>query len=363
MFKGVKPILTIFLVGYTSMSIGQNLIENPSFEMNSECPKRMGNFNIDLPHWSTPTRGTTDYFNSCSSLMGVSDNFKGSQEPFHGKGYAGFYVIAPEDYREYIQAEISSTLVKGKKYRISFYVSLAEKSDYAIRELGVLFAEKKVAMNSKSYLSKTQIYSILDNSFNFQEVRSSKFLSSEKKWVKLSAEFMAQGNENFMILGNFNNNATTRRIATKKDLQIGAYYYIDMVSLTGMDRETMAVEHDYEPNKTHIFKDVLFEFDRAHLLETEKKGIDALYAHLVANNSFKVMIKGHTDKIGSANYNKKLSARRAEAVAAYLIQSGLEKERIVWKGFGATLPIGDNGTEEGRQRNRRVEFILSKEVQ
>ncbi|MEJ1222817.1 OmpA family protein [Sediminicola sp. 1XM1-17] len=357
-----KPLLTLFLVGYASVSMGQNLIENPSFEMNSECPKRMGNFNIDLPHWSTPTRGTTDYFNSCSTLMGTNDNFKGKQEPFHGKGYAGLYVIAPEDYREYIQAEISSTLKKGKKYRISFYVSLAEKSDYAIRELGVLFAEKKVAMNSKNYLSKTQIYSILDNSFNFQEVSSSKFMSSEKKWVKLSTEFTALGSENFMILGNFNNNTTTRRIETKKDLQIGAYYYIDMVSLVGIDKDVV-VEQDYELNKTHIFKDVLFEFDRSHLLETEKKGIDALYAHLMANSSFKVMIKGHTDKIGSASYNKKLSAKRAEAVANYLLQSGLEKERIIWKGFGASIPIGDNGTEEGRQRNRRVEFILSKEVQ
>lgn len=327
--------------------------------MHKECPKRMGNFNIDLPHWSTPTRGTTDYFNSCSTSMGISNNFKGSQKPFHGNGYAGFYVIAPEDYREYIQAEISGTLVKGNKYRLSFYISLAEKSDYAIRDLGVLFAENKISLNNRNYLSKTQIYSIQDNTFNFQEIRGSKYLTSDKKWVKLSMEFVAEGMENYMILGNFDNNASTRRIDTKKDLKIGAYYYIDMIFLSGMDSE----EVDYELNKIHIFKDVLFEFDRSHLLETEKKGINALYAYLQANNSFKVEIKGHTDKIGSAVYNQNLSTKRAEAVAMYLLQLGLQKDRIIWNGFGATKPIGDNGSPEGRQRNRRVEFVLFKDLE
>lgn len=363
MFQSLRPLVTIILLVNFSLCIGQNLIKNPSFEMHAECPKRMGNFNIDLPYWSTPTRGTTDYFNSCSKLMGVHDNFKGTQEPFHGKGYSGFYVIAPEDYREYIQAEITRTLEKGKKYSVSFYVSLAEKSDYAIRDLGVLFAEKKISLNNKNYLSKSQIYSIEDNSFNFQEIRGSKYLSNDKKWVKLSTEFIAQGNENFMILGNFDNNASTRRIDTKKDLQIGAYYYIDMVSLIGVDPVTTTVQEDYELDITHIFKDVLFEFDRSHLLDTEKKGIEALYAFLQANNSLKVQIKGHTDKIGSAIYNKKLSTKRADAVAKYLLKLGLEKNRITWDGFGATKPISDNVTAEGRQRNRRVEFVISKELE
>ncbi len=363
MFQRLRLLLTLILLVNVSLGTGQNLIKNPSFEIHSECPKRMGNFNIDLPHWSTPTRGTTDYFNSCSKLMRIHGNFKGTQEPFHGKGYAGLYVIAPEDYREYIQAEITRTLEKGKKYRVSFYVSLSEKSDYAIRNLGVLFAEKKISLNNKNYLSKSQIYAIEDNTFNFQEIKGSKYLSNEKKWVKLSTEFVAEGTENYMILGNFDNNASTRRIDTKKDLKIGAYYYIDMVSLIGTDPVSMAVEEDYELDITHIFKDVLFEFDRSHLLDTEKKGIEALYAYLQANSSLKVTIKGHTDKIGSTTYNKRLSTKRAEAVSRYLIKLGLEKNRITWNGYGATRPIRDNSTEEGRQRNRRVEFLISQDLE
>ena len=363
MLRRLIPLLSILTMFNSAICLSQNLIKNPSFEIHAECPKRMGNFNIDLPSWSTPTRGTTDYFNSCSELMGVNSNFKGTQEPFHGNGYAGFYVIAPEDYREYIQAEISKTLEKGKKYQVSFYVSLAEKSDYAIRDIGVLFAEKKMSLNKKTYLSKTQIYSIKDNSFNFQTVLSSKFLTNDKKWVKLSTEFLAEGSENFMILGNFNNNATTRRVDTKIDLKIGAYYYVDMVSLIGVDPVNAAEDIDYELDVTYIFKDVLFEFDRSYLLETEKKGIDALYAYLKVNNHLKVIIKGHTDKIGSNAYNEKLSNKRAEAVSQYLMRLGLEKNRISWKGFGATKPLRDNNSVEGRQRNRRVEFLISKELE
>ncbi len=211
-------------------------------------------------------------------------------------------------------------------------------------------------------MSKSQIYSIDDNSFNFQDIKGSKFLSNDKKWVKLSTEFVAEGTENYMILGNFDNNASTRRIDTKKDLKIGAYYYIDMVSLIGTDPVTI-VEEDYELDKTHIFKDVLFEFDRSHLLDTEKKGIEALYVYLQTNSSLKVNIKGHTDKIGADLYNKKLSTKRAEAVSRYLLKLGLEKNRITWNGYGATKPLRENTTAEGRQRNRRVEFVISKDFE
>ena len=74
--------------------------------------------------WSTPTQGSTDYFNACSKVMSAPENFNGVQYPKSGEAYAGFYFYAPGDYREYIQAELTRTLRRGiKGYQLTFYVS------------------------------------------------------------------------------------------------------------------------------------------------------------------------------------------------------------------------------------------------
>ncbi len=72
----------------------------------------------------------------------------------------------------------------------------------------------------------------------------------------------------------------------------------------------------------------------------------------------KLSIEGHTDDVGSDKYNQKLSDQRAAAVRTYLIEKGIEAGRLVSKGWGEAKPIGDNTTEEGREQNRRVEFII-----
>lgn len=73
-----------------------------------------------------------------------------------------------------------------------------------------------------------------------------------------------------------------------------------------------------------------------------------------------IQINGHTDNIGSKERNLELSVGRAKAVYEYLISTGIEQNRLSYKGFGDTLPISSNDTDEGRAKNRRVEFqILS----
>jgi outer membrane protein OmpA-like peptidoglycan-associated protein len=71
-------------------------------------------------------------------------------------------------------------------------------------------------------------------------------------------------------------------------------------------------------------------------------------------------IQGHTDNVGGAEYNKTLSENRANAVKKYLVDKGVKSERITAKGFGLSKPIDTNDTPEGRAKNRRVEFIITK---
>jgi len=75
-----------------------------------------------------------------------------------------------------------------------------------------------------------------------------------------------------------------------------------------------------------------------------------------------LQVEGHTDSVGGAAYNQKLSRERAESVRAWLVkQGGIEGKRLVAKGFGLEKPVADNATEPGREQNRRVEFNIVKQ--
>jgi adhesin transport system outer membrane protein len=102
---------------------------------------------------------------------------------------------------------------------------------------------------------------------------------------------------------------------------------------------------------------VEFPFNSAEIRPEYKAEIARLTDFLRQHPDIKLNIEGHTDNIGSAHYNQQLSQARAEAVARSLVAHGVESERLNAVGFGLTRPIADNGTLEGRSRNRRVEAV------
>ncbi len=370
MRTSLKYILWLLCTNCTVGMLSQNLIKNPSFEDFKNCPEKLGNFNDDVQFWSTPTAGSTDYFNGCSTAMGTPENFKGSQPADFGVGYAGLYFYAPSDYREYLQAELKQTLQRGKKYKISFYVSRAERSDFAIKEFGVLFSKNKLKIPIRKELSKMHLYKERENKYNYMEIGNSNFYSDTQDWILVQSQFKAKGTENFISIGNFKSNVRTRSSKTKRNAKQGAYYYVDMVLLESAESDDFGEKpivismnsevKDFTLEKPHIFENVLFNFDDSKLVDGTKKEMQRLFNYLKVNNSSQISIKGHTDSMGSEIYNHSLSRKRAEAVANYLEHLGLSQERISWSGLGGTKPIASNSSEAGRQQNRRVEFVITK---
>ncbi|MEW6367713.1 MAG: OmpA family protein [Acidobacteriota bacterium] len=108
--------------------------------------------------------------------------------------------------------------------------------------------------------------------------------------------------------------------------------------------------------------DVLFDFDR-HSLRDEAREKLARFAGILLNYpDLKIRCEGHTDSIGTAEYNQDLSEKRAQAAADYLNTLGVDRSRLYYEGLGENAPIASNDSRFGRQKNRRVEMIVSGEV-
>ena len=102
--------------------------------------------------------------------------------------------------------------------------------------------------------------------------------------------------------------------------------------------------------------DAFFDFDKAVLKPEGKAKLDDLVSKVKAISLEVIIAVGHTDSVGSDTYNQKLSVKRAEAVKAYLVSKGIEKNRVYTEGKGEKQPVADNKTKEGQAKNRRVEI-------
>lgn len=102
--------------------------------------------------------------------------------------------------------------------------------------------------------------------------------------------------------------------------------------------------------------DAFFDFDRSVIKPEGKAKLDDLISKIKGINLEVIIAVGHTDSVGSDKYNQKLSVNRSEAVKAYLVSKGVEKNRVYTEGKGEKQPVADNKTAEGRAKNRRVEI-------
>jgi outer membrane protein OmpA-like peptidoglycan-associated protein len=122
---------------------------------------------------------------------------------------------------------------------------------------------------------------------------------------------------------------------------------------------TVLATHDSARGLIANMSDVLFKSGSYELLTGARERLAKVSGIVLAYPSLRLSVEGHTDSVGSDNYNQQLSEHRAEAVREYLIQQGISSDSVTASGFGKTAPVASNDTPEGRQQNRRVELVLS----
>ncbi|MBO5964115.1 MAG: OmpA family protein, partial [Bacteroidales bacterium] len=199
-------------------------------------------------------------------------------------------------------------------------------------------------------------------------------LLDTEKWQLIEGEFIAKGGERFLTIGNFYpaEHSNVLFPAFLKEILPGAYYYIDDVELycltcnqkKELPEKQVTItktkdEKRYEVGQVIVLENIFFDFDKSVLLPQSFVELKKLTEILNTHPTMKIELSGHTDSKGKDKYNQVLSENRAKAVYDYLIGKGISKDRLKYKGYGAKQPIADNSTDEGRAKNRRVEFKIT----
>ncbi len=379
----VYVLLCLLLQNYLS---AQNLVPNPGFEEHDE---------YRVIQWIQPTGG---YYH----FQYENDSLSGS----HSGSCVNGICLRNNFENEYLQIKLKERLKKDQNYYLKMYVRLSGGFGCPIDHIDWYFRKN----DSLMYTQMGYFYLRPLVKFNFPKD------AELKQWILLETTYIAKGTEQFLTVGHFapeeetiklekekaklkrknDEELASKKKRTKKDdeefrnhineiagkqskrlnsnngrsqfffddfclaaiKEDGSHDCEDLIAAVEVKTRTEMKNIEVE-TRTEI-RNIFFEEGKATLLEPSFPELDNLYKFLLDNPSINIQISGHTDNKGKEDMNLELSEKRAKAVVDYLVSKGIKEEHLSYKGFGSSVPIATNDTEEGRTRNRRVEFTINK---
>jgi len=187
-----------------------------------------------------------------------------------------------------------------------------------------------------------------------------KYINAQKEIIQVKDSLInslnaAIGNERARLESQI---IDSKRALAEKDYLLNKQKEEAEKKLDALRSKTISVYKDARGTILSM-SDILFEFGKAELKQELKENL-AEIAGILKNllTTSTVVIEGHTDNVGKADANKKLSEQRANEVLKYLVGRGVAKNRLKSVGYGATKPVADNATDEGKAKNRRVELVI-----
>lgn len=331
----------------------KNIVPNGSFE---NYRKKANDLKKAIP-WKPV--GSIDYY--FAPLSNDTSRCKGAKT---GECYIGFRF--QKSHKEFIEVKLSETLKRGNNYQFECYLRLAFWSNAVLKSFGVYIS--KGGMKNVTFPEKE---SVLDT------VNIKTGLDGGYCWLRFKGIYRASGGEKYVTIGNFSSDLKADML--KINLLPGfkeAYYFLDDISLKWIKPKDEArivyvdsvkyekdsvlqVKKDVKTGEKITLK-VSFQQGKSFILAESFAELNKLAQYLFRNPRIEIRIDGHSDNSGSKGKNQKLSEERARAVFEYLITHGVQN-KMFYKGYGSTVPIADNDTEEGRAKNRRVEFEIVKQ--
>jgi len=265
-------ILLILLIANKAIAqhlIGSNLVPNSGFEEYLDCPYNICQIKKALP-WDEAMgiyTGSSDYLNFCSNYLDIQEILSLNQ-PLNGSGCAGIIPYGShlfglyDNYREYIEVKLKDRLIKKKLYCIKFYTILSKYFNYATANIGLLITKDYV--NSFDPLHPG--FMIINDSIP-QIINKNGIIIDSVNWSKISGLYQAKGDEEYITIGNFDDDNHTNWISLDGNIYGAAYYLIDDVSVCecsfdiNLGADTMLCEGEtiilnpMLPNATYTWQD------------------------------------------------------------------------------------------------------------
>jgi outer membrane protein OmpA-like peptidoglycan-associated protein len=350
---------------------------------------------------SSPSERKADLFSTeAGGDVKVPENIFGKEEPIKdigGSQYLGLILYKPgklANERSYVTIPLGRgkeqiTLKKNLNYCVEFSISLAESSKFGINNIAALFSKDDFGSNNTS-----AIYNSTDRLVKSQ---NNKVFSGFYGWEQVCNIYTAKGDERFITIGNFDKNETTKFEAVKKpkdsDLESisQAYYYVDNVNITLIDKEEDCKCYNNAPKKIEeSFSNLIysktpeltdkmttaekvaeqvayFRFGKATFSENCKEAMNFVLNELTTNPQFRIEIQGHCDakelKVGEGiDEYYQMDRKRVAAVAKYFEEQGIDPTRIDKTYKSETTQSSeveeDDEDEVKDAKNRRINFIL-----
>ena len=361
----------------------RNLVINGEFEYFFYQPIKItysGKSKIEewLPFWTTPGSQTPDYISNLRQIEFLDYNTLHSKSLPDEFNYVGLalYTGKQENYSEYIQGQLTSPLVNGKTYCVKVSINACLYSGYRINALGLHFSETP--------------YNYVNTTRHIPQLLFENLPELADDFIDICKKYVASGGERIITIGRFTNLKQTsispaeNPIPTRFGLNNSAYYLINKIEVFEIeddkecncnisiipDTTTNNLSdkniHGFEFNvlregNSVVIKNLLFNFDSYDLKANADSILLGLYKYLDTNMDIKISIEGHTDDLGSQEYNKILSENRAKSVYIWLKNKGINPLRLSYKGYGKQNPVIIPSSEKDRELNRRVEVRIINE--
>lgn len=383
----MKQLLsTVGLMSIIMLSFAQepkgNLVKNYSFENLDGKPKGLGDFD-EAEGWFSATGAKADVFSSDGKDdVGAPDNIYGREKPIDGKNYAGavFYAYKDESPRNYISAELKKPLEAGKKYCVTFNVSLSEYAKYAVNNIGAVLSKDNLLDEEAAILNANPA---------IQHSRN-KVYTEQYTWEPVCGVYEAAGGEEYITIGNFKTTDETEYKKVKRpkgflgQQQKIAYYFIENVTIV-----PFTTEEDCKCEKEEFVDDIKVVYSKqvsggdnspasaiastliyfgensAEITASGKVELDQIVTLLKENPGIKLQLLGHMDNneaklAETVVMYETLALDRSEAVKDYLLDNGIAEYRLSTGDMKNMDPLNMGTSDIEIAKNRRVEFVVSK---
>jgi outer membrane protein OmpA-like peptidoglycan-associated protein len=381
--RSVATIIATTAITLSPQAQSFNLVPNNGFEdTNIKKLRSYGQMEDVSLDWFSATDVPADIYGDGAKgdKVGIPINDYGQQEPSSGLCYAGFraYSKDPRLSRSYLEVKLPQMLDRDVMYCVSFDISLADLSRYAVNEIGVVLSDRKVEQsNIGDMILQPDVKQKTNKVFQFTE-----------GWEKFCGTFVGTGQEEYIVIGCFGSRSDMSIEKVKRPLgltgaqQNHAYYYIDNVEIIEIQAKSQCVcsaaeerdmdlvygsssVQDEDMSDSDIVKSssIYYAFLKRTPTGAGKQTLSEVASILKANLSMKITIVGHSDddeaSEGKINARYKMIGKnRADQIRRMLESEGIPASQISVSDMGNMDPANTRDTDISRAQNRRVTFEL-----